>query len=176
MKTELLLLFYLLAVSLAAGFALGLWRDLLLFIGRVLRELFLTRLRLQKVAHLLLEAAQDLGFCLLVGFVLSVILFYYNEGRIRFFAVMALLLGFLLYRGSVGRLFSRFSLPVAQGIAKGVTWLFASLMRPLRWLCNRVSRPIRALGQRIVEQHLRRYHAARMNELGKISKKGFVNI
>jgi hypothetical protein len=105
-----------------------------------------------------------------------VLLFYYNEGRLRAFAVMALLLGFMLYRGSLGRLFCRFSLPVAHRIAKGITCLCAWLIRPLLWFFRLIVKPIRLVQRKMVEQRLRRYHAARAEALGKLSKKGFVNI
>ncbi len=180
MKTEPILLFYLLVLSLGSGFSLGLGRDLLLFVGRVLLKLFSKSDTAKKHVHTIIQLVQDLFFCLVVGCVLTVILFYYSEGKIRVFAVMALFLGFFLYCKSIGELFCRFSVRIAEAAARALSRLFACLTLPVfrffAWLLRCVSKPIRAFNRKIKERHRQKYHAARMKELRKISKEGFVNI
>ena len=180
MKTEPILLFYLLVASFIGGFSLGLGRDLLLFVGRILSRLLIKPSMVRKRVRVSVQLVQDLLFCLLIGCVLIVILFYYSEGRIRVFSVMAMLLGLVLYRQSIGRLFCRFSVRIADKVAYAISWLFRCLTKPLlrlfAWIFQCAAKPIRVYTRKIKERRLEKYSATRTEELRKISKEGFINI
>ena len=180
MKTEPILLFYLLVVSFVGGFSLGLGRDVLLFVGRILSRLLTKPSTGRKRVQISVRLVQDLLFCLLLGCVLIVILFYYSEGRIRIFSVIGMLLGFLLYRQSIGRLFCRLSVRIADKVAHAILWLLRCLTKPLLqllvWIFQCATKPIRVYTRKIKERRLQRYSALRTEELRKISKEGFINI
>ena len=180
MKTEPILLAYLVALSLASGFLLGLGRDLLLFVGRVLTRLFLKHSPRKTRTYKLMQAVQDLWFCAIVGCVLTVLLFYCSEGRFRFFSVLALGLGYMLYRQSIGRFWGRYSVRFSETLAEAVSRFLVRFSTPifrfLVWMLRCVSRPIRACYRKIKDGCLQKYRTKRIEELRKISKKGFVNI
>ena len=180
MKTEPFLLFDLLVLSLVSGFLLGLLRNLLLFLCRILSKLLSRSTSKKKTSYPVLQAVQDLAFCLIVFCTLTVILFYYSEGKIRIFSVLALFFGFLLYRMSVGRLFVRCSWRASERVANAISWLFARLVAPIRcvllWSFRCLAKPIRACYRKISERRVQKYSTKQMENLRKISKKGFVNI
>lgn len=180
MKTAPILLVYLLILSLASGFLLGLGRDLLLFAGRFLTRLFSKLSAGKKRTYTMIQFVQDLLFCTVIGCILTVILFYYSEGRFRFFAVMVLVVGFVLYRHSIGLLFCRYSVRLSEKLADAVSRLFvcltAPILRLLRWLLRCASTPIKACHQKIKGRRLLKYGVKRTEELRKMSGEGFVNI
>ncbi len=179
MKTEPLVLFRLLVLSFACGFFLAFGRDVICFLCRILARLFKRKYGSRKVKTVL-QMLQDVIFCLAVGLVLMVLLFYYNEGRIRAFSVLALFLGFFLYRIGIEKPCGRFSMLASDKIARLILFLIARLVKPLirlwRGFCKRIAKPFVTYGKRIHERRLQRYQKARVEQLRTLSKKGFVNI
>ena len=89
---------------------------------------------------------EDLLFCVLVG--VSLILLFYgsNNGKLRFPALICTCAGFLLYRGTVGRLVMLFSEVIAFLIETTVRYSMFFLLFPFRalgkWLKKRIRQAV----------------------------------
>ena len=180
MKTEPLILFKVLLLSFGLGVALGVGNDLLGFLGGVFSHIRRTPHTSKKTLQTVLRCLQDLLFCFTAGFVITVILFYYNDGRWRGFSIIAVILGFLLYRCSLGKLFGRFSARVSAAVGAWIYRACCYMARPIvgffAWVFKMILRPIRFFKHKISERRIRKYDTMRTEQLRKISKKGFVNI
>ncbi len=180
MRTEPFVLFEVLLLSFFLGSGLGFGHDLLLFLSDVLVNI---RAKPHKSNHVLHSASQilrDLLFCFAAGGALTVILFYYNEGRPRGFAVIALIFGFFVYRNSFGRLLKAFSAHFSIKLGHGIYHVFSCLTTPiirlLILLFRLATKPIQFCKKKIVERRIQKYNDMRLEQLRNISKKGFVNI
>ena len=180
MKTEPILLFYLLMASFTVGFGLGFLHDTLHFIGRFLSKLCWVAQKAKRRVYPIVQFLQDILFCAIVGSALVVILFYYSEGKLRFFSTIALVVGAFIYRQSAGRFFLRFTESLSKKSAYAVSWICVRLTTPIvrlcRWMFRCMAKPIRACHRKIKEQRLQKYSAMRTEVLRKISKEGFVNM
>ena len=91
----------LIAMSVACGLACGVLWDFF----KVLRIAFSIKDGPNcKGAHFVIVFFEDVVFCILSGCLVSVMLYYGNEGRFRSFAVFGTVLGFAAYRVSIGAL------------------------------------------------------------------------
>ncbi len=180
MKTEPLLLLKVLLLSFGLGATLGAGNDLLHFLASVFSHVRKTPPKAKPTIQTVAQALQDVLFCLVAGFVITVILFYYNDGRLRGFSLIAMLMGYLAYRYSLGKLSGRFSARLSAVIGKGIYLAFFYVTRPVirvsLWSFRVATKPIRLCQIKISERRIRKYDTARMEQLRKISKKGFVNI
>ena len=75
---------------------------------------------------------EDLIFCLLAGILLILLLYEANNGKFRFPVILCAGAGFLLYRGTLGRLVMLFSEVIAFLIETAVRYLLFFLLFPLR--------------------------------------------
>lgn len=106
---------------------------------------------------------EDLLFCMVTGISLVILFYEVNSGRFRFPALLCAGAGFLLYRGTIGRLVMLFSEVIAFVIETGVRYLVFFLLYPLRigakWLKHRAD----ALRLYLLQRHrhtLRRRYTA----------------
>ena len=180
MKTEPILLFYLLVASFVVGFFLGFLRDTLHFIGRFLSKLCCGAQTVKRHAYSFVRFLQDILFCTIVGSALVVILFYYSEGKLRVFSTIALVIGAAIYRQSVGRLFLRFAEYLSKKLAYAVSWICGRFTTPIvrlcGWIFRRMATPVRAYHRKLKDRRLQKYSTMRIEVLRKISKAGFVNM
>ena len=75
---------------------------------------------------------EDLIFCLLVGVSLILLFYVANNGKIRFSALLVSGAGFLLYRGTLGRLMMVFSELIAFCVETAARYAVFFLMYPIR--------------------------------------------
>ncbi len=179
MRTEPLILFRVLMLSFVLGAVLGLGNDFLYFLDKIVSHIRQKK-RGRSVPKGVLQGVRDVLFCFVAGFFITVILFYYNEGRLRAFSVMAVIFGFWLYRHSFGILFGRIAEPLSAKIGKGIYWAFACVARPIvrvsLFLVRTAMRPIRYWQKTIAEGRIQKYNVTCTEQLRKLAKKGFVKI
>lgn len=180
MRTDPLLLFELLLLSFSLGVGVGVGRDLALFLSRIVFHIRPISHKPRPTAQPFCQALGDLVFCFATGSSLSIILFYYNDGILRGFAMIALLIGFLVYRNSLGRwlvcLSARYSQTLGHGIYLGFSYVIAPIFRFLNWILRMIAKPVRVCRKKISERRIQKYNITRTEQLRKISKEGFVNI
>lgn len=82
---------------------------------------------------------EDLLFSLLAGSALVILLYEQNNGKFRFLVVVFLLLGFWIYRETLGRIVMLFSEGIAFCVETTLRYLFFFLGLPVRFCCNQVS-------------------------------------
>jgi len=101
---------------------------------------------------------EDLLFCIVAGLLLVVLFYEVNSGRFRFPALLCAGAGFLLYRGTLGRIVMLFSEVIAFFIETGIRYLLFFTLYPIRWSVKRIKRSARGLHRSAV---LRREHTQR---------------
>ena len=86
---------------------------------------------------------EDLLFCLMVGISLIVLFYVANNGKFRFPVLICVGAGFLLYRGTLGRLVMLFSEVIAFAIETAVRYALFFLLFPIRALCAFLQKKIK---------------------------------
>ena len=145
MEVSQKLLCLLLLVSVAFGVLLGLCYD----VFRIIRILLgwhqglsaytpEKRHRWHHWAGQILLFVQDLLFGVLSGVVLILILYFVNDGQVRFLAPLGLACGFFAYTFTLGKLICAVSEVIARFIRKLVKWLVSAVYKmvslPVKWL------------------------------------------
>lgn len=180
MKTEPLILLRLLLHSFALGASLTFGNHLLCFLNAVFTHISRDSFPKKQRFRAILQGFQDFLICLVAGFFITVILFYYNDGRLRGFSILAMLFGALAYRHSLGKLFGRFCETWAKAIGHGIYFVFQSVTRPLllvcAWSIRTATKPIVICRRKLLERRIQKYDAIRIEQLRKKSKEGFVTI
>ena len=180
MKTDPLALFYAALVFLTAGMVLGAWNDLVYFFLGILLSVKAMKERAEQRVRTVFRIFGDVFFCLLAGMSAMVLLFYFNGGETRGFALLAMGSGFLLYRGTVGRLSAKLSAKLSRMIGyvinRTVYYLTLPVYKLFIWVFRVVSLPISACRKRYKRYRMIRYDAICRQTLNERSKKGFVNI
>ena len=180
MKTEPLVLLNVLCFSFFLGIALGAWNDIWFFLAAVITDIKSKSRKKRIVFHKITQVIKDILFCFLAGFSLTVILFYYNEGRLRGFSLLGILFGFLGYRYTFGRLCKLFLPRLATAIGRCIYfvcyYLTVPLIRIFVWVFGLIKKPICRLQKKLLMRRIQRYHNACILKLKNISEKGFVNI
>lgn len=135
----------------------------------------------RKISRVLKHAlliAQDLFFCVTVGILLSVLLFYRNNGEFRGFVLVGVLLGFAVYYFTVGRLVIHASEYVVFALKTAVLYAVYYVSFPFiaagRFLITKISRLVRRCRDRRYEKVVRRYHLAKSRELLTAAQDGFL--
>lgn len=134
---------------------------------------------LRKGALNLLIFFQDI-LLFLVGAVGLVILHYeYNSGRFRFFSLLAMVVGFLLYYFTLGKLVMFFSEAIVFVIKATFLIVFDCILRPIRAIGRFLSKNLKKIGifyQIFLEKRRRKlYNINKKKRLLTDAKKGFVS-
>ena len=200
MEVNTALLFHLLLLSLASGAAMGLLYDVLR-IQRVLLGMnrytaaarspqfcpkFCSKkekrkeLSVWRVAKQAILIVQDLFFCLSVGVVVTVLLFYRNHGEFRGFVLVGALFGFLAYYFTVGKLVVFVSeyvvFAMKTAILYAVYYVTLPVITAARFLWRVWVKGIAKWRERRDERKIRRYHATAYKELLAMAGSGFLAV
>ena len=117
-------------------------------------------------------------FLLLIFFTLGVILlnYYYNDGKIRFFSVLAMLLGFLIYYFTLGKMVMLLSNPIVVCLRTVICFFISIIILPIKFvgLCLK---KIYIQTKKYIEKKLNlRYNKRVVKMLLNLSNHGFLNI
>lgn len=176
MNSEPLVFFGFLRDSFFLGALLGVGKDFLRFLLSIVSYIGDKRNRVGSRATAIGQFLQDILFCFATGFFLAVLLFYDNDGRLRALSVASVLIGFFLYRCSLGRLFIRFCFPWARKLGCGIYRALCCLFTPFVFCVRIMIKPILGIKKRCVERKRKAYERKQLDQLRMLSKKGFVNI
>ncbi len=107
---------------------------------------------------------EDLFFCLAAGVALVLLFYEANNGKFRFPVLIAAAAGFLLYRGTLGRIVMLFSEVIAFLIETACRYLVFFLLFPFRTVGRWAGAKVKSLVGRTVrlqnKRHRRRFTAA----------------
>jgi len=99
---------------------------------------------------------EDLLFCLCAGISLILLLYGFNNGKFRFFVVICACLGFLVYRGTLGRIVMLFSEVIAFALETAVRYVVFFMLLPFRFFKQKLTEKGRALSERHTQKRQRR--------------------
>lgn len=143
MMTSQKLLGYMLLAAIAVGGLLGVWYDVLRLSRLLLGWDVPTALhragkgrRAVALVGYVLRFAEDVIFGLSCTLALILLLYYTNDGRFRFLALLGMAAGYLAYRLTFGRLFDSLAPRLTRALrwtVKKAVWL---LLWPLRGFCR----------------------------------------
>ena len=123
---------------------------------------------------------EDLLFCLLAGISLILLLYGFNNGKFRFLVIFFAGIGFVIYRGTLGRLIMTLSEIIAFSVETGIRYFLFFLLLPLRFLKKQILRKSRELSERYVGRKQKKERArytilqhkrARVNGCGMLPQK-----
>ncbi len=168
-QTALMLLyFYSFLLGLFLGAVYDCFRITRIFFGvhysrstaKRLRMRALPLLKPQKERHStkglgILMFFEDLLFSLLAGSSLVILLYERNNGKFRFLVVVFLLLGFVIYRETLGRIVMLFSEGIAFFCETALRYLFFFVGLPIRFCYGRLTRFTATLYRKCTEKHLK---------------------
>lgn len=173
MRTDPGLLARMLAVSFLLGAALSVGNDLLVFL-----RLLIPMERKRKVPEMVLQTVQDILFCLTAFSAITVIFYYYNDGIARGFAILAMIVGFLGWRVTLGKMFRAVFGRLAVWLRKKIRYVCHILWIPVFksgvFVGKMLRKPVVLLFGRIKENRIQRYDIVRRVQMKKLSEKGFV--
>lgn len=107
------------------GMVIGIFFD----VFRILRKSFATPDWLTYV--------EDVMFWLLTCFLLAYTIFTYNNGEIRFYVILAVLIGTILYILTISRYVVKTSVVCIRFLKK---WIYLLLISPLQWCWKQVKK------------------------------------
>lgn len=116
---------------------------------------------------------EDLFFCLFAGISLILLLYEANNGKFRFPVVLSAGCGFLLYRGTVGRLVMLFSEVIAFALETSMRYCVFFLLFPFRWTGKRLLGFFRRISERIARKRQKKIRIRyTKREIDRISVNG----
>ena len=130
------------------------------------------------VARFVFVALQDILFGLSVGILLSILLFYRNDGVFRGFVMMGAAAGFVAYYFTVGRLVIGASEYIVFAIRTAFLYLVYYVSLPFitlgRFLVTKIGGAARRMQDKRRERIRKRYHEEVCRELLALSTQGFL--
>ena len=120
---------------------------------------------------------QDVVFCLAAGILVSILLFYRNDGVFRGFVLIGAALGFVAYYFTVGRLVISASEYIVFAIRTAFLYVVYYVSLPFirlgRFSVERVGGAIQRAREKRLERIRASYHARVCREMLALSEKGF---
>jgi len=113
---------YVFLTTVYAGFIIGFFYDCC----RVIRIMI--------KAGVFVTALLDLLFWIIIGTLSFLVVFYVNDGNVRFFTIMGFVIGWVLY-----------FLYMSRFVMKALLWLYEILAKAISWLTDIMLWPIRRL-------------------------------
>lgn len=114
----------------------------------------------------------DVLYAVVLGCSYSVFLFAENNGRYRWYLLFSAVLGFVLYRLSLGRLVKRTVFRAAAFVRKAVQLLLKLLWRPFRALGKAVGKAFGKMSTAIVRRRQKKKQNAEMRRREKTAESG----
>lgn len=132
----------------------------------------------RRAAEAALLGVQDVAFCLACGAMISVLLFYRNEGEFRGFVLLGAATGFAVYYFTVGRLVVFVSEYIVFAVKTAFLYLVYYATRPWillgRFLLARCGALLGRMKQAHRARAIRRYRASLSGRLAASAERGFL--
>ncbi len=132
----------------------------------------------KKIAKFVCLVLQDILFCLSVGILLSILLFYRNDGVFRGFVLIGAAVGFAAYYFTVGRLVIGASEYIVFALRTAFLYLVYYVSLPFialgRFLLARIGGAVKRIREKRQERVQKQYHAKVCHEMLALSSQGFL--
>ena len=115
---------------------------------------------------------EDLFFCILCGIALILLFYECNNGKIRYPVIPIVGAGFLLYRGTLGKLVMLFSEVIAFAIGAAFRYVCFFLLFPVRFACKWIRTGVQKLAARLAASRRKR---ERLRYTERVSTQGLQN-
>lgn len=148
-------------LSFAFGFAAGLWFEVFRIIRRAVRH------------GVFAVALEDLAFFIPTAAAYWILCFGAALGRLRWFSFFALVLGFLVYLMSLGRLLTALSGAIIAFVKRLVRLILKTIAVPVRALLKAAVRPMRRLEELIRRRIAFRRRSRRQKSFLRAASRGF---
>lgn len=136
--------------------------------------------KFHKKALVVLMFFQDIIFFIIAGIGIILLNYEFNEGSFRFFTVVAVVIGFLLYYFTMGKVVMTLSEGIAFFIKATILVAFSALFRPFVLICGFLIKKLKNIGLflNITLENIQKklYNKYRRKEMIKKSSKGFLKI
>ncbi len=121
---------------------------------------------------------QDLLLVLFATGGIILLNYYYNDGKFRFFALLAMLLGFVLYYFTIGKLLMFISEPIMLILRTVAILLIRIMLAPFRFILKSLKKIFKKIyihTKKHIEKHINiRYNRREVKRLFDLSKIGFL--
>jgi len=118
---------------------------------------------------------EDLLFFIFAGALASVLCFALFQGRVRLFAIALGVLGFMIWRLTLGRLIMALADAIINLFRAALSFVSNRILKPPARAVKRLfGRTIRIIQNAAKRRRRKRYSKARMREILKASEKGFI--
>ena len=123
---------------------------------------------------------QDIIFFVIAGIGITVLNYEFNEGRFRFFTVFAVVLGFIIYYFTVGKIIMMLSEGIVFIIKATILIIFSAICRPFvifgRFFAKKLKKIALFLHITIANMQKKLYNINRKKKMMEKSSKGFLKI
>jgi hypothetical protein len=114
------------------------------------------------------------------GVGVSVLNYYFNNGRLRIYAPLAAVIGFAVYFFTVGRIVIRFGELISFLIKAVLAMIFVTIYRPIRFatekICKICKKILKKFGKTIAKRQEKVYNNSKKNFVIKEARKGYISI
>ena len=135
--------------------------------------------RLRRLCLPILMFVQDVLLFVFAAVGTVILNYYFNQGRFRLYTVLAVLLGFLIYYGTVGRLVMLVSEGIVLILRSVCTVIFVLFSRPIclfvGFFGKNAKKTVKNLGNAIAKKRKRVYNKHKKNKIMRQSEQGFLD-
>ena len=132
----------------------------------------------KKLAKFVCLVLQDILFCLSVGILVSILLFYRNDGVFRGFVLVGATVGFVVYYFTVGRLIISISEYIVFALRTAFLYFVYYVSYPFitlgRLLVTKISTAVKRVREKRCERKRIAYHTRVCSEMLALSSQGFL--
>ncbi len=125
----------------------------------------------RRCGHVLLFL-EDLLFGVLCGVVGILILYFVNDGQVRFLTPVGMFCGFFVYTVTIGKIIRGLSDAIVAFLRKVVRcilkWLYHLIMTPLRWIYRGLDHLILSKARKCIEQRKQQKRVKQTQKLNQI--------
>lgn len=136
-------------------------------------DLFVVMRRIIPHAKLII-AIEDIGFWITASILIFRMMYQMNDGVIRYYAIVSVILGMKIYQISLGKLVVSIGSRIGLWIKKQIKRFFHLIATPLRFLLKQVKRFLRFIGG-IIKKRITILRNFLTNELKKCWRKVKIN-
>lgn len=136
--------------------------------------------KFHKKALAVLIFFQDIAFFIFAGIGIILLNYEFNEGRFRFFTVIAVILGFLLYYFTIGKIVMTVSEGIAFFVKATLLIVFCAILRPIcfigKFFAKKIKKITRFSNIAIAKFRKKLYNKYKKKDMLQKSLDGFLKI
>ena len=165
------------AASLVVGFSFGALYDLFRIRRRAAQKKGKQKKLLTRFAESIIIGIEDVVFFLMLGCVTCVMYYVFSNGKVRLLALVFELLGFVIYRVSIGRLVMSVTDVIIAFFRLIMSMVRRHVVDPIKsFVCRIASGTVNKMKKSARKRRRLQISRYRKKQLIKASEKGFLNI